>query len=176
MNEPHFMDELLDEIEQQENLQSEAYCDIVLAEIASLETKIKDTFNLAEEEQTLIQDFALRRTSKLQERIDFLSRKLESYLRESGNRTLSLPHGAIKIRKKQDKVEISDMQEFLLHASPQMLNTIPEQAKPDIAGIKSWIKMTGGKLPPGVRIIEGQESFSYKLKDNTNGTDTTDEA
>lgn len=170
------MDELLDEIEQQENLQSEAYCDIVLAEIASLETKIHNTFNLAEEEQTLIQDFALRRTSKLQERIDFLSRKLESYLRESGQKTINLPRGAIKIRKKPDRIEIEDMQAFLLHAKGDMLNTVPEQVKPDIAGIKSWIKMTGGKLPPGVRIIEGQESFSYKLKDNTNGTDPTDEA
>jgi phage host-nuclease inhibitor protein Gam len=176
MTETHFMDDLLAEVEEKERIQSDALCDLTLMEISDLETKIARTFATAEEEQTLIQDFALRRTSKLQERIDFLSRKLESYLRESGQKTITLPHGAIKIRKKPDRIEIDDLQTFLLHASSDMLNTVPEQVKPDITGIKSWIRMTGGKLPPGVRVVEGTESFSYKLKDNTNGTDTTDEA
>lgn len=176
MSEPHFMDELLAEVESEEALRSEAVCDLTLIEIRDLEAKIVATFVSAEEEQTIIQNFALRRAAKYQDRIDRLSSKLEAFMTERAAKTITLPHGVLKIRKRQDKVEVVDMEQFLLHARKEMLNTIPESAKPDVAGIKSWIKMTGGKIPPGVRIIEGTETFSYKLTEtNDNGTDTTEE-
>jgi hypothetical protein len=173
----HFMDELLADVEEQEELASEALCDLTLIEIRDLEAKIKHTFDQSEEEQTIIQNFALRRAAKFQDRINFLARKLEVFITERGDKTISLPHGILKIRKKQDKVEISDLGAFLENATPLMLNTVPESAKPDIAGIKAWMKMTGGKIPPGVKLIPGENEFSYKLnEDNTDGTKSETEA
>lgn len=171
------MTELLAEAEQEEHLQSEAYCDLTLLEIRELTDKITRTFEQAEEEQTLIQQWALNRTSKLQERIDFLSQKLRQFMtahnERTGEKTIALPNGDLKIRKKQDKIEIEDLELFLQHATKEMLSVVPESAKPDIAGIKSYRKMTNGKAIPGIRVVTGHNEFSYKLKENTNGTDTT---
>lgn len=172
-----FMDELLDEVEEQENLQSEAFADLTLLEIRDLETKIQNTFQIAEEEQTLIQQWALNRSTKLQERIDLLAKRLETFLRERELKTLDLPNGTIRLRKRQKRVEVNDLDLFLQNATKDMLNTVPEQVKPDLNGIKAHLRMTGGKPIPGVRIIEQDESFSYKLKENgSNGTKPTDEA
>lgn len=171
------MDELLSEVESDEALRSEAALDLTLIEIKSLTDKIVATFAASEEETTFIQDFALRRAAKFQDRIDRLASKLETYARESGSKTITLPHGILKIRKKQDKVEISDLGAFLENATPLMLNTVPETAKPDIAGIKAWMKMAGGKLPAGVKLIPGGNEFSYKLnEENTNGANSETEA
>lgn len=171
------MDELLAEVESEEALRSEAVCDLTLIEIRDLEAQIKRTFDQSEEEQTIIQNFALRRAAKFQDRIDRLASKLETYVRETGEKTITLPHGVLKIRKKQDKVEICDLDAFLENASPLMLSTVPETAKPDIAGIKAWIKMTGGKIPPGVQLVPGGNEFSYKLTEiNDNGTNSETEA
>ena len=147
--------------------------DFVLIEIRDLTRRIEDTFTQAEAEKNLIDDWALRRASKTQERIDFLAKKLEIIIVGRTVKTLDLPNGTLKIRKKQDKIEIEDLNLFLQKATPAMLNTVPESAKPDIAGIKSYMKLTGGKLPPGVKLIPGTDEFSYKLKDNDNGTDET---
>jgi hypothetical protein len=172
-----FISEMLEEVESEEALRSEALCDLTLIEIRDLQAKIAATFAASEEETTFIQDFALRRATKFQDRIDRLASKLETYARESGEKTITLPHGVLKIRKKQDKVEISDLDAFLENATPLMLNTVPESAKPDIAGIKAWMKMTGGKLPAGVKLIPGGNEFSYKLTEiNDNGADTETEA
>jgi hypothetical protein len=172
-----FISEMLEEVESEEALRSEALCDLTLIEIRDLEAKIKHTFDQSEEEQTIIQNFALRRATKFQDRIDRLAAKLEVFITERGDKTISLPHGILKIRKKQDKVEICDLDAFLQGATSQMLNTVPESAKPDIAGIKAWMKMTGGKLPAGVKLIPGGNEFSYKLnEDNTDGTNSETEA
>ncbi|MBE0643558.1 MAG: host-nuclease inhibitor Gam family protein [Bacteroidetes bacterium] len=176
MSEPNFMDELLAEVESEEALRSAAETDLSLLEIQLLTEKIAATFASAEEEQTIIQNFALRRAAKFQDRIDRLAGKLETYIREKNEKTITLPHGVLKVRKKPDRIEIADMQEFLLHASPQMLNTIPEKASPCAAGIKSWMKLSG-KLPAGVKLIPGGNEFSYKLTEiNDNGTNSETEA
>lgn len=170
----NFIDELLAEVEAAEEVRQNATLDFVLIEIKKLTQRIEDTFSQAEAEKCLIDDWALRRASKAQERIDFLAKKLEIIIMDRAVKTIDLPNGTLKLRKKQDKIEIEDFDVFLQNATPAMLNVIPEAVKPDIAGIKSYMKMTGGKLPVGVKLIPGTEEFSYKLKGNENGaTDET---
>lgn len=169
-NEPHFMEQLLDEAIEQEQVQSEALADLVLIEIRDLTTRIETTLEQAAEEKQIIDDWALARSAKLQERCDFLSKKLEAFMttryEQDGTKTIDLANGQLKVRKKPDRVEVDDMEQFLLHASRDLVSTVPESVKPDLMAIRQFVKRSGGRPPKGVRIVEGKEEFSYKLKEN----------
>ena len=168
-----FIDDLLAEVEQKEQLQSEAYADLLISEVVKLEAEIARNFQTAEEEMKIIQSWSLKKNSVIQERADLLRRKLEAFLRESGKKTIDLANGTLKIRKSPDKVEITDVDLFLSQAKSEMLNVIPEQLKPNLTNIKNYLKMSGGKPIAGVTIIEGSEKFSLTLR-TTNSTEETE--
>ncbi|MDQ7815878.1 MAG: host-nuclease inhibitor Gam family protein [Melioribacteraceae bacterium] len=166
MSENNFLDELLAEAEVKDEKRTSAFFDLLVMEVAKLEGEISDNFSEMEKEIEIIKEWALKRNSVIQERANFLKLKLESYIREEGKKTIDLPHGTLKIRKMPDKVEITDLSLFLSKANSEMLNIIPEQVKPDLSKIKSFIKMTT-KLPEGVTLIEGKEEFKLTLKNNS---------
>lgn len=163
MDEVNFLDELLAEVEIKEEQQTAAYFDLVIAEVAKLETEIAANFTEAKKETEIIDEWALKRNSVLQERANLLKLKLEGYIRGEGKRTLSLPHGELKIRKMPDKVEITNMELFLSKANSQMVTVVPESIKPDLTKIKAFVKMTT-KVPEGVTIIEGREEFKLTIR------------
>jgi hypothetical protein len=160
MNE-NFIDELIQEAEQKEEQQTEAYFDLLLLEIKRLNSEIENNFSEADKEVVLIKNWALAKNSKLQNRIDWLAMKLEAFIRERKEKTIELPNGVLKMHKKPDRVEITDLALFLKHARAEMLSVVPEEVKPDLNKIKAWIK--GHVLPKGVTVIKGKEEFSYKL-------------
>ena len=159
-----FLDDLLAEAEQKEQLQSEAYADLLISEVAKLESEIAKNFKTAEEEINIIKDWSLKKNSVIQERADLIKLKLENFIRESGKKTIDLANGILKIRKSPDKIEITDMEVFLANANSQMINVVPESVKPDLSKIKAYMKMTGGKPIAGVTVIEGSENFKLTLK------------
>ena len=159
--EVNFLDELLQEAEAKEQKLSMEYADLILIEISQLEKQIQNNFEQAAREREIIRNWSLLTNSKLASRIDFLSKKLEVFIKESGEKTINLPFGVLKMHKKQDKVEIEDLDLFLKKAKPEMLTVVPEQVKPDLNKIKNYIK--NRSIPPGVKVIEGKEEFSYKL-------------
>lgn len=163
MNESNFLDELLAEAEIKEEKRTSAFFDLIVMEVSKLESEISYNFTEMEKEIEIIKEWALKRNSVIQERADFLKLKLESYIRQEGKKTIDLPHGTLKIRKMPDKVEITDLNLFLTKANSEMLTVIPEQVKPDLNKIKSFIKMTT-KIPEGVTLIEGREEFKLALK------------
>ena len=163
MNENNFLEELLLEAELKEIKQTQAYFDLILIEIGKLQSQIEVNFAEAEKEIEIIKEWSLNKNSKLQDKIDFLSRKLEAYIREEGKKTIELPHGDLKFHKKPDRVEIADLELFLQSATSDMIRTQPEEIKPDLNKIKAYIKEKG-RIPKGVSVIEGKEEFSYKLK------------
>ena len=169
-----FIDDMIQEQYEHEAEQTEAHADLLLLEISNLQQSIAETFTTAEAEKLLIQKWALSRTAKMQDRIDRISQYLETFMAEryeaSGEKTLSLAHGALRIRKSREKVEITDLDEFLKHARPEMLRTQPESSAPDMAGIRSWMKMSG-KVPPGVQVTPGKNEFSIKIDEQPHGTD-----
>lgn len=167
MNENNFLEELLLEAELKEIKQTQAYFDLMLIEIGKLQSQIEVNFAEAEKEIEIIKEWSLSKNSNIQDKIDFLSRKLEAYIREEGKKTIELPHGDLKFHKKPDKVEIADLELFLQSATSDMIRTQPEEIKPDLNKIKAYIKEKG-RIPKGVSVIEGKEEFSYKLK---NGKD-----
>lgn len=165
MNESNFLNELLAEAEVKEEKRTSAFFDLIVMEVSKLESEISHNFTEMEKEIEIIKEWALKRNSVIQERADFLKLKLESYIRQEGKKTIDLPHGTLKIRKMPDKVEITDLNLFLTKANSELLTVIPEQVKPDLNKIKSFIKMTT-KIPEGVNLVEGREEFKLTLKTN----------
>lgn len=173
MRDPSFIEELLKEEELKELQLTEAHYDLMILEITKLEREIEDNFQESEKEVEIIRNWALSKNSKLNDKIEFLKTKLESFLRERNERTLDLPNGIIKIRKKPDRVEVTDVDLFLQNAKPEMLRLVPESYKPDINSIKKYIKMSGGtKIPKGVEYLEGEESFTLIIKTKEVENDT----
>ena len=158
----NFLDELLMEAEAKEGEKTEAYYDLVLLQIKTLNTKIQKNFSEAEKECEIINNWALTRNSMLTERVRILELKLKAFILETKGKTIDLPNGILKMHKKPDKVEITDLELFLKNAKPNMLAIIPESVKPDMNKIKTFIKTR--PVPLGVTVTEGKEEFTYKLK------------
>ena len=158
----NFLDELLEEAEQKEEQQTEAYYDLVLLQIKTLSGMIEKNFQEADKECELIKNWALTKNAQTNEKIRLLELKLEAFIKEEGKKTIDLPNGTLKYHKKQDKVEIADLDLFLKKADTELLTIIPEQVKPNLTKIKSYIGVR--PTPDGVKVIEGKEEFTYKLK------------
>ncbi|MCZ7616610.1 MAG: host-nuclease inhibitor Gam family protein [Ignavibacteriaceae bacterium] len=170
--EMNFLEELLQEVEQKEVERDEAYFDLLLLQIKQINNQISYNFSQAEKECSMINSFVLHKNAQLQERIKWLELKLQSFILDKKEKTITLPNGTLKMHKKPDRVEIGDLELFLKKAKPEMLTIIPEQVKPDLNKIKNYIKSK--PVPPGIKVIEGKEEFSYKLREeseeeNTNG-------
>lgn len=169
MPESTFIEELLLEAEEKEQRLTLAHYDLIIIEITKLQNHIEAIFKEAESEIEIINQWALVKNVKTKEKIDFMTKKLEAYIRETGEKTIDLAHGTLKIRKKPDKVEITDLDSFLKIATQKMLTVVPETVKPNLSGIKSVIKLSG-RTPQGVTVIEGKEEFSLKIKEVSNDT------
>lgn len=163
----NFLDELLAEAEFHEDQQTEAHYDLVIMEIARLEAVISKNMEIASKEMQIIKEWMIKKNAVLAERCELLKKKLENYIRESGSKTIDLPHGIIKIRKTPDKVEITDVEIFLKNARAEMLNVISEKIKPDLNKIKAFMKVSN-KVPLGVSIIEGKEEFKLTIHNQGN--------
>ena len=88
----------------------------------------------------MINSFTLYKNHQLQERIRWFEMKLEAFIKERQEKTITLPNGTLKMHKKPDKIEIVNLEVFLKNARPEMLTVIPEQVKPDLNKIKAYIK------------------------------------
>jgi len=167
-----FIDELLKEAEEKEKKLEQSHLDLILIEIRKLEEQIEKNFDAAAQEREIIKNWALERNSLLSGRIEWLSKKLELFLKEEKLKTLDLPNGIIRIRKKSEKVLVVDEEKFFKNATSQLLNIIPETTKPDLLKIRTWIKRTG-RIPEGVEVTPQDEKFSYTIKRNNNGKEET---
>jgi len=162
-----FIDEILAEAELREEQTTDAYYDLLLMQISKLTDEIEKNFATSDEEKRIIDDWAIRKNSSLQSKIEFAERKLEAFIVERGDKTIELANGILKYHKKPAKVEIADIDLFLKNAKPELLN-FTETVKPDLNKIRAYIK--SHQPPPGVNVIQGKEEFSYKInrKDKEN--------
>ena len=159
-----FIDDLLAEAELKEADEALAHYDLVVREVARLEGEIAAVTSNTDREVQIIKSWALDRNVKFFDRIEFLQLKLESFIRAQNKKTIELPHGTLKLRAKQDKVEITDLELFMKSATKDLIIIKPEEIKPSLTSIKKWYKMTS-KLPDGVAVIEGKTEFTLKLKE-----------
>ena len=101
MVDSNFINNMLLEIEAKEKQMELSHVDAVLIEIASIQSQIEKNFQQAQVEHELISEWAIQRNSKLQERIEWLTRKIEAFMNEAepNTKTLDLPHGILQKRK-----------------------------------------------------------------------------
>lgn len=159
--EANFLDELLQEAELREEEQTESFFDLCLLQIKQLTKQIEYNFSEAEKECSMINNFVLHKNTQLQEKIKWLELKLEFFIKERNEKTISLPNGTLKMWKRQDRIEIEDSELFMKHSKPAMLTEVPAYFKPNLNFIKNYIKTK--PVPPGIKIIEGRTEFSYTL-------------
>ncbi|HEY5534913.1 MAG TPA: host-nuclease inhibitor Gam family protein [Ignavibacteria bacterium] len=109
-----------------------------------------------------IQDWQDRKSLQHQGQIDFLSGKMEGYLRQQQLKSLQLPSGVVGLRKQQPKIEIVDSDKFYENADESILRKIPESFEPNLKAIKEKLKETG-EIPQGVDVIEQDSKFYFKF-------------
>ena len=74
----NFLDELIKNAEDKEEQQTEAYFDLLLLSIKTLNQQIAYNFHEAEKECSMINNFVLHKNTQLQERIKWLELKARS--------------------------------------------------------------------------------------------------
>ena len=136
--------------------------DQALAAIAVIEDEISEVEQIAQQEIDLITNWAEEETRKHQNKINWICYSLEKYIRSTGDNTINLAHGAIKLRKSRDKVDIIDLQKFIpIGQRLGLVRRIEEKFEPDMNAIRAYLKTNGNRPPNGVILTPGQPTFSY---------------
>jgi len=85
-----FIDQIVNEAEEKEQKLNREMADLMLLEIRNLQEEIEKTFEQGEKERTIIKNWSITKASKLTNRVEWLSKKLEVFLKEEGVKTLDL--------------------------------------------------------------------------------------
>ena len=171
--EPVWLTELLEMAERNEVKQriemSKIRADQALTVIASIEEKASEIEQIAEEEIKLISSWKESELVKLQKKESWLSFQLEQFLRTTGENTLNLAHGIIKVRKSRDKVTVVDEEKFLpIGQKLGLVRRVDAKDEPDLNAIRAYLKLHGNRPPIGITVTPGQPTFSYStLKKGT---------
>jgi len=170
-----FIDEMLLEIEANEEKMQLKHADFLLKEIAGLNSEISKILKQAEEEKALIEEWSISRSSKLNDRVEWLTRKLQAFMDQEypETRSLDLAHGQLLRRKQIEKIVVEDLELFMQNNNlSDLITTSPEVIKPDLKKIKAFYQMSK-KIPLGTSLVESTDKFSIKIKNGeTNGTET----
>ena len=174
---PHFIEELLLQAEQRAEKEKievdKLRADQMLSAIGTLEKQMNDVVELVNAEVALLENYRVQELSRLEKKLSWLAFNLDSYARSTGEKTVRLPHGILKLRKGRDRIVITSMEEFLKNpGNSNLLKQIPESFQPDMDAIGNYFKRTGGKVPDGCEFIPGEVTFTYTTTEQSNGTDT----
>jgi hypothetical protein len=163
-----FIDELLAEAEVADAKKlievNKMRADQLLMALSVLETKEDEINTMVDAEVALFEDFRSAEITKLDKKMSWLAFQLEGFMKTTGEKTLALPHGELKMRKGRDKIEITDMEKFLPVAQAKgLLRAIPESYEPDMRTLLEYAKYSG-VTPPGCELFPAQVKFTYKTK------------
>jgi hypothetical protein len=170
---PDFLEELLRESEAADTAHAAEMnslrADQMLAAVAVLEGQMASVNDLVDKEAELLEQFRSSELARQDKKRGWLLFNLEGYARSTGEKTMRLPHGILKLRKGRDKVAVTAMEEFLTRAqSLGFLRAIPESYTPDTHAVLAHIKRTG-EVPAGIEYIPGENKFSYTTNGESNG-------
>lgn len=169
-----FIDEMLEEIEAKEKVESIEFnkiqADQALAAIAKLDAQIAEANSIVDQEIALIERFRTTEVERIEKKRSWLLFNLEPFMRRHNEateeKTLRLPHGSLTLRKGRDKVEVQDMDAFLKVATKyNLLRTTPEEHAPDLKAIGEYLRRTG-EIPPGIKVTPATINFNYQLTTN----------
>ncbi len=168
-----FIAELLresEEADQEKRIEMDRLrADQLLAAIAVLEGQMADVNTLVEKETRLLEEYRSNELSRLDKKRSWLVFNLEAFARSTGEKTMRLPHGILKLRKGRDKVAVVAMDDFLKIAGKLgLIRSIPESIAPDNQAILNRIKSTGD-IPAGVEFIPADVKFTYSTNGDAHG-------
>jgi len=160
-----FIEELLQQAEQADEARKiemhTLRADQILAAIAKLEESMYDVNQLCDNELKLIEEYRSSELARLDKQRSWFVFNLDGFMRSTGEKTLRLPHGILKLRKGRDKVAITALDQFLAVGSKLgLVRTVPEEIAPDLQAIVNHIRNTK-EIPAGVEFISGDTKFSY---------------
>lgn len=175
-----FIDEILAEAEAdaQERRQemSRIRADQMLMVLQRLDAQSQGIAETAESEVKLIEEWRNAEESRIEKKRSWLVWNLEQFIKASGEKTIRLPHGSIKLRQGRDKVEIIDIDQFMAVGPRKgLVRTYPEHQEPDLPAILAHVKRTG-EIPQGVQIALATTKFIYQLKGSDDGAERKAEA
>jgi hypothetical protein len=170
----NFIDELLAEAEQADAKKlieiNRLRADQLLMAISTLEARAAEINTMVDSEVALFDDYRTAEIAKLDKKMAWLAFNLEQYMKSTGEKTMALPHGELKMRKGRDKIEITDMEKFLKIAEQKgLLRAIPESYEPDMRALTEYAKYSG-VTPQGCMLTPAQTKFTYKTKGTSNGS------
>ena len=143
--------------------------DAMVGAVSVVEQQMGDVNKLAEDEIRLIEEYRSNELARLDKKRSWLLFNLDGFMRSTGEKTIRLPRGVLKIRKGRDRVAVVAMEKFLKAAGKlRLIRTVPETLQPDNQAILNHIKRTG-EVPPGIEYIPAEHGFSYKLSGGDNG-------
>jgi len=165
-----FIDELLAEAEKahaerrlEMNLQQANH---MLKAVEVLESKMADVNTLADDEIKLIEEYRSRELARLDKQRSWLLFNLESFARSTGEKTIRLVHGVLRLRKGRDRIAVVEIEKFLpLGKKLGLLETVPETTTPNNKAILAYVRRTG-EIPPGTEFIPAGTKFSYSTNNN----------
>jgi hypothetical protein len=168
-----FIDELLAESEVREKevriQMNKLKADQILAALAVLEQKAEEVNKLADDEIGIIEEYRQVELQKIEKKASWFAYQLEQFIRSTDEKTINLPHGAIKLRLGRDKIEIVNLDEFIPFAQRKnLLKQVPESFEPDLTKLKEYLQRNKF-APPGVVLTPAQTKFSYTTKGKDNG-------
>ena len=164
-----FIEELLlqaEQADQEKRIEMDRLrADQILAAISKLEEGMADVNDLCDKELKLIEEYRANELARLDKKRTWLVSNLEGFMRSSGDKTLNLPHGQLKLRKGRDRIAVVAMDQFLkVGQKLGLLRKVPESVTPDLHAILNHVKRTGD-IPAGVEVIPADVKFTY----STNG-------
>ena len=137
--------------------------------VAGLEAKKAEISRVAQSQLDAVAEWEKAEREKLQRQISWLSSGLEGYIRATGEKTISLPNGKLKLRAQQAKMEI-DEEVFFEEGPPEkwvrLVAPVPAWRAPDKKAIRADIPAMlkkDGELPAGVTWAEQEAKFSYDV-------------
>jgi hypothetical protein len=145
----------------------------MLKAVSVLDQQMECVNTLTDAEIALLEEYRTRELNRLEKQRAWLLFHLEAYARSTGEKTIRLPYGSLKLRKGKDRVAIVSIESFLPKGQLLgLIRQIPESNAPDVQAILAYIKRTGD-IPPGTEFIQGDTKFSYSTN---NGGDHGTEA
>ena len=147
------------------HLGSDSDADKRLRSLRYWQRKLDDVNAFAAEESYRIDAWQERQAQIIQKRIDWNKDALQFYMQGTGEKTVDLPNGTLKMRKGRERVEVVLEETFIDWADKTgMHDTLVRfQRSPDKKAIGQYIRDTGEE-PPGVELRRADDSFSVETK------------
>lgn len=167
-----FIDELLaeaEEAEEQRRLElDKVRADQLLSAITVLQQQAEEIETIADREVELIEHYRNTELAKANKKIGWLAWNLEQFIRNTGDKTIRLPHGEIKLRLGRDKVQVPDPDSFVSDpVHKDLIRVVPESKQPDLVAIMDRVKKTG-EVPTGVEFIPAEIKFHFNTITRSN--------